>query len=350
MDAMLSNNRNTNKRLSIKDFLVKINNNNTNNRMPAVDPSVSNSMMAKICHPSNPLSSQQYIPSLTSTLGSNQSVPASLREMPCTILDEIMQLHQQKHQFEELKMEQLLGSNLSALRSQHLSQHQRHQQGETLVLESLQKQNAIFWGCMKRCERTIKNLEENQSKLTQANARLKVELQDQFKINRKLVQRNTDIVLDTSAKDQQIAVLKEQKKCLTKQNAKLKNFLQKADSYLDTLQSQQYLLQQRQEQMQQNVVADEGCGRSSAASKKRKRGGQFTDQATNGESPRDATKGNSTMELDDNDREVITVASTIAEADEMNNSNCKEDTHVSPAGDHHPFAINNFSCNNNTTS
>lgn len=347
MDAMLANNRNTNKKSSIKDFLVKINNNNTNNRMPVVDPSGSNSMMAKIFQQPNHLSSQQYIPSLSSTLGSNQSVPVSSREMPCTILDEIRQLHQQKHQLEELKTEQLLGSNLSALRSQHLSQHQRQQQGETLVLESLQKQNAILWECMKRCECTIKNLEENQSKLTQANARLKVELQDQFKINKNLVQRNTDIVLDTSAKDQQIAVLKEQKKCLTKQNAKLKNFLQKADSYLDTLQSQQYLLQQRQQQMQQNVVADEGCGRSSA-SKKRKRGGQFTDQTMNGESPRDATKGNDTTELDDNDREVITVASTIDEADEMDNSNCKEDSHVSPA-EGRPVAIRNPSCNNNTS-
>jgi len=315
--------------------------------MPAIATSASNSMIAKVFQPSNSLSSQQHIPSLSSTLGSNQSVPGRLREIPCTVLDEIRRLHQQKQQLEELKQEQLFGSNLSALRSQHFSQ----QQGETLMLESLKKQNAILWECMQRCERTIKNLEENQSKLTQANARLKVELQDQFEINKNLVQRNTDIVLDTSAKDQQIAVLKEQKKCLTKQNSKLKNFLQKADSYLDTLQSQQYLLQQRQQQMQQNVIADEGLGGNSAttttttstSSKKRKREnqrqltGKCTDcdqKMVDGESA-NITRGDDTVLLDDNDREVITVTSTIDEAEDVADSENermgeKKKAHVSP--------------------
>ncbi len=82
--------------------------------------------------------------------------------------------------------------------------------------------------------------------LSKVNARLKAELHDQNEMNKNLIQRNTDIVLDTSAKDQQIAVLKEQRKCLTQQNTKLKNFLQKADAHLESFRSQQYILQQRQ--------------------------------------------------------------------------------------------------------
>lgn len=191
-------------------------------------------------------------------------------------------------------------SNLMAMRSQKLPT-QQHQE-ESLLVESFKKQNTILWECMKRCEDTIKNLEENQSKLTQANARLKAELHDQFQINKNLVQRNTDIVLDTSAKDQHIAVLKEQKKCLSKQNTKLKSFLQKADSYLDSLQSQQYILQQRQEQMQQNSAAVEGGGLGSD-SKKRKR-----DELLDGEST-SATTGNG----EKNDREIITIDSIIDE-------------------------------------
>jgi hypothetical protein len=257
---MIKNNGNTNKRSSIKDFLRKINSNKGNGIMSAAIPSASHDTMTELFQSSMDASSSQLcLSSLSSSLHSSQYVPMSLRKLPIAVLDEIWHLQQQR-QFEVLQQEQ---------RQMEVMPSQQHPQAA--MLETFKKHNTIMWERLKHCEDTIKNLEETQSKLARTNAKLEVDLHDQIDINKKLVQRNTIIVLDTSSKDQQILVLKDQKKCLTKQSIKLKKFLRQADSCLDTLKSQQYILQLQHEQMQRNAAtAAEGVTPSSG-SKKRKR-------------------------------------------------------------------------------
>lgn len=257
---MIEHNGNTNKSSSIKDFLRKININKGNESMSAGIPSTSHDKLTKLYQSSMIASSPQLcLSSLSSSLHSNQSVPMSLRKPPYTVLDEIRHLQQQR-QFEELQQEQ---RQIEAISSQLRPQ--------AAMLETVKKQNSIMWERLKHYEDTIKNLEETQSKLVRTNAKLEVDLHGQIGINKKLVQRNTSIVLDTSSKDQEILVLKDQKKGLTKQNAKLKIFLRQADSCLDTLKSQQYLLQLQQEKMQRNAAIAVG-------SKKRKRDNEPNDE------------------------------------------------------------------------
>ena len=317
--------------------------------MPPAAPSASDKTAANLFQPlTTPSSSQLCESSLSFSLSSSQSLPMSLRKMPCTILDEIRQLQQQKHQFEELKhehlqlkQEHLLEATVFAMQSQNMSQQQQQkqqqqqQQQDALLLQSFKKQNAVLWECIKRYEGTIESLEENQSRLSQANAKLEVDLRNQVEINKNLIQRNTDIVLDTSAKDQQISVLKEQRKCLTKQNKKLKNFLRQTDSCLDTLQSQQYLLQQQQEKMQQNVsTADNGA--SSSASKKRKRNNRLFDErdcddAKEGKSS-NMIKGNDTGKDSDGSDSIIAISSTSTIEDDVIKDNQGKNETCHPNG------------------
>jgi len=202
-------------------------------------------------------------------------------------------------------------ANLSGMPSHLIPTLQQHQQ-DTLLLETFKKQNSILWDRIKQYEDAMKNLEKTQTKLAQANARLEVDLRDQIEINKNLVQRNTDIVLDTSAKDQEISFLKEQRKCLTKQNSKLKLFLRQTDSCLDSLKSQQYVLQLQQEEMQRNA----------ADCKKRKRDSEDDDEhnsshTADGESIC-GTKRNCAADIPEN-CDVISITSTMDEDNRNNN-------------------------------
>ena len=227
----------------------------------------------------------------------------SLRKLPDTVLDEIRH-RQRQQQFEELQQEQ---------RQMELISLQQHPQAA--MLETVKKQNSIMWERLKHYEDTIKDLEETQSKLVRTNAKLEVDLRGQIDINKKLVQRNTSIVLDTSSKDQQIIVLKDQKKGLTKQNAKLKIYLRQADSCLDTLKSQQKLLQLQQEQMQRNAAIASESVTPSSGSKKRKRVNELNDElicdlSKDGESNpgaegSDATKAEKRKRDNDSNDELI---------------------------------------------
>ena len=268
----------------------------------------SNSIMTKFFETSTALPSQVCLSSLSSELRSNQDIPSSLRSLPFAMLDEIQ--HQQQQHFEELKhQQQKMEANLSGMPSHVIPSVHQHQQ-DALLLETFKKQNLILWERIKQYEDTIKNLEKTQTKLALVNARLKVNIHDQIEINNNLVQRNTDIVLDTSAKDQQISFLKEQRKCLTKQNAKLKLFLRRTDSCLDTLKSQQYVLQLQQEEMQRNADKSD--------SKKRNRNPQDDNddnntEDANGESTC-GTKRHCTSDVH-NDCDVISISSTMDDDD-----------------------------------
>ena len=259
MDTLLVGNGITNKRLSTNDFLSKASHSHAkfDSRQSANSPSSFGSIVDKMYGESHRLS-------LQSAMLSNQHLPMSLRQMPYDAMDEMRQLRQQAQR------EKFLESTINSMHSSELSKPD--DPNESKMFTSFQKQNLMLLDCMKRSETKIKELEVKQSKLTQDNVRLKSELREQLEINKNLVQRNTTIVLDTSAKDQQIAVLKEQRKCLSKQNTKLKNFLQKADAHLESLQSQQYILQQRQKLIQQSTASVESEGRDyNATNKKRKR-------------------------------------------------------------------------------
>jgi hypothetical protein len=246
----------------------------------------------------------------------------SLRKMPHAILDEIRQL-QQKHEFEELRQEKLqMEAKLSAMQSQHVSLSQP--QKGSLFVETLKQQNTVLMEQLKHYEDTIKNLEDTQSKLAQANAKLEVDLHDQIEINKSLVQRNTDIVLDTSAKDQQISVLKDQRKCLAKQNAKLKNFLRQTDSCLDALQNQQHILKQQQELMHRNAAtAPEGAASSSGCKKRKRNDERDGREAIDVESTQTIEGNKMGKNIDDSD--VIPISTTMNEKSNKD----KQENHVS---------------------
>jgi len=309
-------------RSSIKDFLRKINNNKGNSGMSVVIPSASNAAVAKIFQPSitPPSTSQLIFSSLSSPLRSSQSVPMSLRSSPFAVLDEIRQQQQQQQQFEELQQEKF---QMQAIMS-GMPSHQHHQ--DAMLLETFKKQNAILWERLRHYEGTIENLEESQSKLARANTRLEVDLHDQIEINKNLVRRNTDIVLDNSAKDQRISVLNEQSKCLTQQNTKLKLFLRQTDSCLGSLQSQQHVLQLQQEKMQRTAVttAEAPSNNSgSSSSKKRKRDTQQDEKrdcggdATDGDSVRGMQGNDTTKDTDDSN--VISISSIMEEDNTKDN-------------------------------
>ena len=281
--------------------------------------------MAKLFEPTvTPSSPQVCLSSLSSAMRSSQDVPTSLRSLPFAMLDEIRQ--KQHQHFEELKHEQLkMEANLSGMPTHLMPSHQHYQQ-DALLLETFKKQNSILWERIKQYEGTIQNLEKTQTKLAQANARLEVDLHDQIEINKNLVQRNTEIVLDTSAKDQEISGLKEQRKCLTKQNAKLKLFLRQTDSCLDNLKSQQYVLQLQQEEMQRKA-ANSSRG-SSINCKKRMRESKDDDECNDG----DTTDGASTCGTKrtcitnvSEDCDVISISSTM---DDDRGDNIQESSNV----------------------
>lgn len=272
MQEMDANNRNLNKRSSIKDFLKKIKS-CSNSSMPAVSPQASNFAKANLLHQ---LAASQSPPlclsSGISSLPSSQSVPMNLRRLPYAMINEILQ---QQQQFDKIKADR---RQMEKLLSPKPVQSKPSQQ-----LETIRKENTILWERLKQYECAIKNLEQTQSKLTRVNAKLEVDLNNHMAINKCVVQRNTKTVLDISSKDQQISVLNKQNKHLTKQNTKLKLFLRQTDSYLDSIQNQQYILQFQQKQMHQDAPVASNDLVPTSGSKKRKRSNSPNDESDCGE-------------------------------------------------------------------
>ena len=240
---MISNNRIANKKSSITDYLTKANSINSDCSMTTIAPSASHDTVAKLLQP-------PFSPPCLS-LDSRPPRAIGFQSMPDTVLDELRKLQKQQQIEDFLHERHELKGNLSAMQSRHTA---LNQQEDAFLLETFKKQNAILWDRLKDFQEIVMNLEELNSKVVQTNAKLENDLRDQIKVNKNLIQRNTDIVLDTSAKDHQISVLKEQKKSLTRENAKLKNFLRQTDSCLDSLQNQQYALHLQQTQIQQKVI------------------------------------------------------------------------------------------------
>eukprot|EP00537_Pseudo-nitzschia_pungens_P017644 CAMPEP_0172399780 /NCGR_PEP_ID=MMETSP1061-20121228/42554_1 /TAXON_ID=37318 /ORGANISM="Pseudo-nitzschia pungens, Strain cf. pungens" /LENGTH=366 /DNA_ID=CAMNT_0013132767 /DNA_START=153 /DNA_END=1254 /DNA_ORIENTATION=- len=144
-----------------------------------------------------------------------------------------------------------------------LQQQQQQQQPdqERVWMERFQNQNVMLWERVRHLEQTINKLEKNSVQLVDLNSKLEVELHEQIEKNKTLVHKNTSIVLDTSAKDQQINSLQEQKMLLMKQNSKLQSYLRSTDEFIGSIQSQHELIEiehhhrlQQQHQQRQKLM------------------------------------------------------------------------------------------------
>eukprot|EP00537_Pseudo-nitzschia_pungens_P003028 CAMPEP_0172378956 /NCGR_PEP_ID=MMETSP1060-20121228/69684_1 /TAXON_ID=37318 /ORGANISM="Pseudo-nitzschia pungens, Strain cf. cingulata" /LENGTH=396 /DNA_ID=CAMNT_0013106689 /DNA_START=212 /DNA_END=1403 /DNA_ORIENTATION=- len=140
-------------------------------------------------------------------------------------------------------------------------QQQQQPDQERVWMERFQNQNVMLWERVRHLEQTINKLEKNSAQLVDLNSKLEVELHEQIEKNKTLVHKNTSIVLDTSAKDQQINSLQEQKVLLMKQNSKLQSYLRSTDEFIGSIQSQHELIeiehhhrQQQQHQQRQKLM------------------------------------------------------------------------------------------------